>query len=199
MASADPRLAKALADPDYNVTEVLAGAPQLIARYEQASEEQRAVLNAAIDARRLGIQAPLTATLLRAAARGYLRTLHPDDTWLPPALAELTRDDRPQDHATAPLIPVLNEEKSEILGYTVADYLTQHASRERRYARVPASTWEALSATTPRPRRRLSARRSAQKVGCCTATPFRCTSVSPTLATGMPPGSWPGCCTSAAT
>ncbi len=144
LSSGDPRLAKALADQDYNVTEVLAGAPQLIARYEQASEEQQAVLNAAIDARRLGIQGPLTCTLLRAAARGYLSTLHPDDTWLDPALAELTRRDRLQDHATAPLIPVLNEEKSEILGNTVADYLMQHASRERHYTRVPASTWDAL-------------------------------------------------------
>ena len=144
LSSDDPRLAKALADPHYNVTEVLAGAPQLVARYEQASEEQRAVLNAAIDARRLGIQAPLTGTLLRAAARGYLSTIHPDDTWLPPALTELTRRDRPQDHATAPLIPVLNEEKTEMLGYTVADYLLQHASRERRSAHVRASTWEAF-------------------------------------------------------
>jgi hypothetical protein len=145
LSSDDPRLAKALADSHYNVTEVLAGAPQLIARYEQASEEQQAVLNAAIDARRLGSQAPLTGTLLRAAARGYLCTLHPDDTWFPSALTELTRADRPQDRATAPLIPVLNEGKSEILGYTAADYLTQYANRERHYTRVPASTWDALT------------------------------------------------------
>ena len=32
----------------------------------------------------------------------------------------------------------------QVAGYTVADYLIQHASRERRYARVPASTWDAL-------------------------------------------------------
>ena len=32
----------------------------------------------------------------------------------------------------------------QIAGYTVADYLIQHASRERRYARVPASTWDAI-------------------------------------------------------
>ena len=31
-----------------------------------------------------------------------------------------------------------------IAGYTVADYLLQHASRERRYARVPVSTWDAI-------------------------------------------------------
>ena len=39
LASKDPRLKNALDDPHYNVTEALAGAPQLVARYEQASEE----------------------------------------------------------------------------------------------------------------------------------------------------------------
>jgi hypothetical protein len=34
----------------------------------------------------------------------------------------------------------------QIAGYTVADYLLQHASRERRYARSPASTWDAIIA-----------------------------------------------------
>ena len=32
----------------------------------------------------------------------------------------------------------------QVAGYTAADYLIQHASRERRYARVPASTWDAI-------------------------------------------------------
>jgi len=32
----------------------------------------------------------------------------------------------------------------QVTGYMLADYLLQHASRERRYARVPASTWDAV-------------------------------------------------------
>ena len=36
-------------------------------------------------------------------------------------------------------------------GYRVADYLNQHASRERGYARVPASTWNAVLDHTPDP------------------------------------------------
>jgi hypothetical protein len=32
----------------------------------------------------------------------------------------------------------------QVAGYTVADYLVQHASRERRYERLPASTWDAV-------------------------------------------------------
>jgi len=198
LSSHDPRLAAALDDPHYGVTEVLAGAPQLVARYEQASEEQRAVLDAAIDARRLGIQAPLTGTLLCAAARGYLRTLHPDDTWLDPALTELIQDDRPQDHATAPLIRVYNEEKSEIAGNTVADYLMQHASRERRYKRVPASTGGALSSLIRDPPTPPGSR-TAPGTGCCSATPSRCTVTPPTPATSLPPPSWPGCWPGAAT
>ena len=31
----------------------------------------------------------------------------------------------------------------QVAGYIAADYLVQHATRERRYARVPASTWKA--------------------------------------------------------
>ena len=136
LASKDPRLAEALADPDYNVSEVLAGAPELVRRYEQATEEQKAVLHAAIDARRVGIQAPLSEQLLREAARGYLFTVHPDDTWFPPALAELTIRDR----ATAPLIPVPNPERTQLLGYTVADYLLQQLTGQSPTARLPAVT-----------------------------------------------------------
>jgi hypothetical protein len=140
LASADPRLAQALADRDYNVTEVLAGAPQLDRRYKQADEEQKAVLNAAIDARRVGIQAPLTDRLLGAAARGYLTTVHSDDSWFLPALTEVTR----QELATAPLIPVLTADRRSVAGYTVADYLLQRLTRERRSRRLSAVTWQAF-------------------------------------------------------
>jgi hypothetical protein len=33
---------------------------------------------------------------------------------------------------------------SQVDGYTVADYLHQYATRDRRVARVPASTWDAM-------------------------------------------------------
>jgi hypothetical protein len=132
----DPRLAEALVDPHFNVTEVLAGAPELDRRYKQASEEQRAMMDAAVDARRLGIQGPLPTGLLRDAARGYFETVHADDAWFAPAIAELTRQDR----ATAPLIPVSHGDRRSLDGYTVADYLLQRLSRERRYKRLRAVT-----------------------------------------------------------
>ena len=36
------------------------------------------------------------------------------------------------------------DSRGQVAGYTVADYLLQHASGERRAVRVPASTWDAL-------------------------------------------------------
>lgn len=148
LAATDPRLATALADRDYNVTEVLAGGRELVRRYERATHEQQAVVQAAVDARRLGIQAPLSDRLLCAAARGHLSRVYPDDTWFGPVLAELTSDHRPQDRATAPLIPIPGPDRSRALGYTVADYLLQRLARERRAVRVPATTWRAFIAHT---------------------------------------------------
>ncbi|TYB46358.1 hypothetical protein [Actinomadura chibensis] len=49
-----------------------AGAPELLRRYEQASPAARAVLWAAMDARRLGHSLFLPERLLRDAAPGYL-------------------------------------------------------------------------------------------------------------------------------
>lgn len=45
--------------------------------------------------------------------------------------------------AVAALSPV-GDGIGRVAGYTAADYLVQQASRERRYARVPASTWDAV-------------------------------------------------------
>jgi tetratricopeptide (TPR) repeat protein len=148
LAAHDPRLATALADPDFNVTETLAGARELVRRYERATNDQQAVVHAEVDAHRLGIHAPLTDRLLCQAARGYLASIHPDDSWFGPTLAELTSAHRSHDRATAPLLPVPNADRSRVLGYTVADYLLQRLSRQRRSSRVPAATWQALISHT---------------------------------------------------
>lgn len=144
LADRDPRLHTAVADTNYKVTEVLAGAPELVRRYEQASQEQRAILDAAIDARRVGLWTPVAEQLLCKAARGYLSTAHPDDSWFGPALAELTSADRPHDRATAPLAAVTNDERREVIGYLVADYLLQRLVHQRRSVRLPALAWKAL-------------------------------------------------------
>ncbi|PPK70163.1 hypothetical protein V5P93_000959 [Actinokineospora auranticolor] len=141
LAPRDPRLVDAVADKDFNVTELLAGARDLMTRYGRANDEQRAIIHAAADARRLGIQSPLTKELLVAAARGYLSTVHPDDSWFDPALAELTTSNR----GASPLLPIPDLERRDIVGYTVADYLLSRLLDHRRSETVPAPTWRAFT------------------------------------------------------
>ena len=142
-ADRDPRLAVALEAAGYGLTQTLAAAPQLVARWEDAqtaSPYAWAVLTAALDAARLGARTPLTAEFLRAAAVDYCTSQQqaeaPDD-WFEQALAYATT----KLHGAA-LSPA-GAGMGQIIGYAVADYLIQHATRERRHARVPASTWDA--------------------------------------------------------
>jgi hypothetical protein len=147
-APQDPRLRVALDTAGYGLTQTLAAAPQLIARWEDAKSVDPyawAVLTAALDAARLGARAPLNADLLRAAAPGYCtgqqRAEAPED-WLEQALAYATTK---LNGAAAAISPV-GAGMGQVAGYTVADYLVQHASQERRAALVPASIWDAVLA-----------------------------------------------------
>ena len=145
-AARDPRLGVALEAAGYGLTQTLAAAPQLVARWEDAqtaSPYAWAVLTAALDAARLGARAPLSADLLRAAAPGYCTSqqqAEAPDNWFEQALAYATG----KLHGAAAALSPAGAGMGQVAGYTVADYLIQHASRERRYARVPASTWDAV-------------------------------------------------------
>ena len=155
------------------------------------------MLTAALDAARLGARAPLSADLLRAAAPGYCTSqqqAEAPDNWFEQALAYATG----KLHGAAAALSPAGAGMGQVAGYTVADYLIQHASRERRYARVPASTWDALLShiRDPADAARLA---DSARTGCCTATPSRCTVTPPTPATGTPPCGWPTCWPSAAT
>jgi len=73
-AARDPRIAVALGTVGYGLTQTLAAAPQLVARWQDAQTADPhawAVLTAALDAARLGARAPLSGDFLRAAAPGY--------------------------------------------------------------------------------------------------------------------------------
>ena len=73
-AARDPRLRVALGTAGYGLTQTLAAAPQLVARWENARDTDPyawAVLTAAVDAARLGVRFPLSPGLLRTAAPGY--------------------------------------------------------------------------------------------------------------------------------
>ena len=142
----DRRLQVALGSPDYGLTQILAGGPQLVERWEDAktaAPHAWAVLTAALDAARLGARAPLSAGLLRSAAQDYSTPEQKADAsgdWFDKAREYATKK---LHGATAPLRP-FGDEMGKTAGYTVADYLLQHAIRIRRTEPVPASTWNAL-------------------------------------------------------
>jgi hypothetical protein len=144
-AARDRRLRVALESAGYGLTQTLAAAPQLVARWQDARDADPyawAVLTAALDAARLGTRTPLSAEFLRAAAPGYCtprQQAEAPGNWFEQALAYTTAT---LYGAAAALAPA-GTGMGRIGGYTVADYLIQYASRERRTARVPASTWDA--------------------------------------------------------
>jgi hypothetical protein len=149
LAGDDPRLEVALQDPNFGPTQVLAGAPHLVDRWEHATDPYaKAVMTAAIDLRRLGHLAPLPAELLCAAAPGYLSarqqaTAAPE--WFAAAIAYATTD---LHGATAALIPAAGPRMGEAAGYVVADYLLQHGQIIRQAVLPPGSLWDSAAAHT---------------------------------------------------
>jgi len=145
-ASRDPRLRVALEAAGYGLTQTLAAAPQLVARWEDARTAAPyawAVLTAAMDAARLGARAPLSDDLLRTAAPGYLTSQQQAEApkkWFKEALDYATT----KLHGAAAALSPAAARIGRVAGYIPADYLIQHASRARRYARVHASTWDAV-------------------------------------------------------
>ena len=145
-AARDPRLRAALNTAGYGLTQILAAAPQLVARWQDAefaSPYGWAVLTAALDAARLGARAPLSAGFLRAAAPGYLTSQQQakaPGNWFKQALTYATATL----HGTAAALSPAAAGMRQVAGYIAADYLIQHATGGRRYARVPASTWDAI-------------------------------------------------------
>ena len=95
-AARDRRLSVALETAGYGLTQTLAAAPQLIARWQDAKTADPyawAVLTAALDVARLGARAPLSADLLRAAAPGYCTSqqqAEAPENWFEQALAYAT-------------------------------------------------------------------------------------------------------------
>jgi hypothetical protein len=144
--AADPRIRLALDTPDAGFTQVLAAGPALVNHWENAPANQcygKAVITAALDARRVGTTASLTREFLAAAAPAFLTPVQqagaPGD-WLDRALAYATR---PLHGAASALAPVPTG-KGRIAGYTVAEYLHQHAQRVRRTTALPDRVWQAL-------------------------------------------------------
>lgn len=145
LAESDPRIRAALQVHDYGLTQAMAAAPQLIARWRDADPYAAAVLNAALDAARLGVWHALPAALLRAAAPGYcddqVRAQAPN-TWFEDALVYAST--RVHGAATA-LTPVAGRGMGRTDGYRPADYLVQYAGQVRVEEIGPLELWDALA------------------------------------------------------
>ena len=198
-AARDPRLRVALGAAGYGLTQTLAAAPQLVARWEDAqtaSPYAWAVLTAALDVTRLGARAPLSADLLHAAAPGYCTSqqqAEAPDTWFEQALAYATEK---LHGAAAALNPVgAGMERSPATPSQIS-YSSTPAGNAAMPACPPApGTPSSAPSVTPT---MLPGSLTAPKTGCCTVTPSRFTVTPPTPAIGMPPNSLPGCWLSAA-
>ncbi|MFF8478623.1 helix-turn-helix domain-containing protein [Streptomyces sp. NPDC015414] len=157
----DRLLADALtrARTDGRITQDLAGAPELLIRYEHASPAATALLEAAMDARRLGVGLHLPQAFLTDAAPDYLSQSDYDqltDDWAEAAFAELAE---PVHGKQAPLRrtaprplrrpPTPSEAaappSAQPVGpvFRLADYLEQHGRTTRRHLCPPSSFWYA--------------------------------------------------------
>ena len=138
------------------ITQTLAAGPQLVDHYEQAVGPDgpygRAVITAAMDARRFGHTSHLSVALLRAAALGYLteqERADAPDTWFAGALVFARTKVK---GVVAGLEPVADPTGMGSLPevYRLADYLDHHARRTRRYRFPPDSFWiAALGCSAP--------------------------------------------------
>ncbi|WP_157430159.1 tetratricopeptide repeat protein [Actinomadura oligospora] len=155
--AADPRLATAAKRArGGQINQELAGAPELLRRYQQGGPAVRAVLWAAMDARRLGHGPYLPEPLLQEAAPGYLDDhiwdqVASDPDWFIAALDELTATHR---RLPGPLIehrPRPGQTPPPTPQYRLADYLEQHGRTERIFLCPPATFWNAAAhhARTP--------------------------------------------------
>ncbi len=141
--AADPRIRIALDTSDVGFAQVLAAGPALISRWEQAPCYGKAVITAAMDARRLGATAPLPAEFLAAAAPGYLTSAEQataSEDWFETALTYATM---PLHGGTSALTPI-PAGMGRIAGYKVSDYLYQHTRPVRDDVHVPETTRQAL-------------------------------------------------------
>ncbi|MET9818159.1 MULTISPECIES: AAA family ATPase [unclassified Streptomyces] len=145
-AKGDPRLAYAAHHADAGaITQYLAGAPALLQRYHTASPGARALIEAAMDVRRLGHNPSLTLALLEAAASGY----HSDDQWdllgedwLEQALAYTAKPIRGARGPITRIRPRPGQPAPAQPHYRLADYLEQHG--RRRTTRTTKALWDAL-------------------------------------------------------
>ncbi|MFF7858792.1 hypothetical protein ACFZCZ_32285, partial [Streptomyces sp. NPDC007904] len=165
----DRLLADALtrAGKDGRLAQDLAGGPALLERYQTGSPAARALLEAAMDARRLGVGLHLPQAFLTDAAADYLHDTDWNqltDDWAEKAYAELAEHlhgkhaplsritPRPQRRPPGPSTPANTPApRPAELVFRLADYLEQHGRTTRHHLCPPASFWHAAHTHLTRP------------------------------------------------
>ncbi|MER6206564.1 hypothetical protein [Streptomyces sp. NPDC001642] len=162
----DPRLVEAAAHAvDGQVTQYLAGGPVLMSRYEDAVPATKALIHAAMDARRLGAGPHIPLAWLTEAAPGYLTESqwnHSGNDWLEQALSYVTqpcngipgiltpvkagnpRNQRTSTHAATAVGQRAQTGQGPL--YRLADYLDQHGRHHRAETIPPIDFWTAAAA-----------------------------------------------------
>ncbi|MFF1794096.1 helix-turn-helix domain-containing protein, partial [Kitasatospora sp. NPDC058263] len=143
----------------------LAGAPELLRRYEHGSPAARALLEAAMDARRLGVGLHLPHAFLTEAAADYLSDHDYDqltEDWAEAAFGDLARpvhgkqaplrpaSVRPGRRAPDTSVPATHSGPPGPM-FRLADYLEQHGRTSRNRLCPPASFWQAAHTHLARP------------------------------------------------
>ncbi|NED82627.1 hypothetical protein G3I76_21320 [Streptomyces sp. SID11233] len=152
-ADTDARLAAASEQAaDGEVAQWLAGTPVVLARWEAAPENARALLLAAMDIRRLGHDQRIPLALLEAAVPLYLspsqreRLLRRPD-WLREALSYATEECL---GAAGPLTPTPPPADAPpgAPRYRLSDVLDQYGQEQRTVEPVPPALWRTLAEHT---------------------------------------------------
>ncbi|MEV4638346.1 hypothetical protein AB0J80_13445 [Actinoplanes sp. NPDC049548] len=129
------------------ITQLLAGVPELERRYRTAPAPAKALIEVAMDARRLGHPLLLPHSLLAKATPGYLHDVEWDqagDDWLERAFAYTARPCHGTLGPVTPHRPRPDEPTTPQPCYRLADYLDQLGRLERSRIFPPAQLWAAI-------------------------------------------------------
>jgi tetratricopeptide (TPR) repeat protein len=152
-AERDPRWAKAVTQAEHGrFTQFLAGVPVLLERYRNAPPGARALIEAAMDARRLGHGLALPHGLLEVAAPGYLTDSQWDslsEDWLEQSLAYTAVPCHGIRGPLSRIRPRIGEPTHAHPSYRLADFLEQQGRATRHAQPVPAALWDAFVSFAP--------------------------------------------------
>ena len=149
-SGADPRLVEAATRAQGGeLTQYLAGAPALLARYENATEAPKALITAAMDIRRLGHGLHIPQDLLYASTAAYLSEhqwhhVSQEKRWFEAAIKYAKKPCHGAHRPLTRIRPRPGEPGSELTLYQLADYLDQSGRQARARKIIPTAMWKAL-------------------------------------------------------